>query len=196
MAAIGAVLAATAGDALVDEVADRDRGSDHSEQRMCMAGQVAARETLQMTVAVKHRVVFGRFDVAAAFGAGKVKHGEIPSSEKGAQISLTRKARAPVGSFCFVVVVERDLPAAAFARAADLGSDGGTNRTGDQATNNRAEHGHGNTRGDTFRQRPFLLVDHGFDSDSHGRVWPRAEYRLNYKRLSTTFICFVLFYPP
>lgn len=82
MAAIGAALAATTGDALVDEVADRDGAGDYPEKRVRVAGHAAAGELLEAAVAEADRVVLGSFDVATTLGAGKMKHYVIPSEHR------------------------------------------------------------------------------------------------------------------
>lgn len=82
MVAARAALAPSTGDALVNEVADRDGGSDHSEEWMRVAGEAAAGEPLQLAIAVADRVSFRTFDFAATFGAGKMKHDVIPSKHR------------------------------------------------------------------------------------------------------------------
>ena len=82
MAAARAALAPSTGDALVNEVADREGGSDHSEEWMRVAGQPTGGKALEVHVIETDGITFRAFDFAAAFGAGKMKHDVIPSKHQ------------------------------------------------------------------------------------------------------------------
>lgn len=78
MAAARAVLAATAWNALINEVTSRDRRSDQSNQGMGVARHRTVSKPLQVAVSLTNAFGLRAFDFAATLGAGKMKHDVIP----------------------------------------------------------------------------------------------------------------------
>lgn len=98
MAAARTALAATAWNALIDHVADRNSGGDQTDQRMGVACHMPPGKPLRLAVAVGDSVIFGGFRLAAATGTFWEKHGRHPLKKARRFPSRGKPARQSVQS--------------------------------------------------------------------------------------------------